>query len=286
MGLDGIQNVAGQPSTVRPLFAETDGGGSSQGGMPFIGLPGQKLPQHRSGGDGCQKITPGSRAGLARGVKTVFRVVEGGLHEAVESNGAGMPDLSFQFRSKGSLQDPRMIFEASLGGKIDGRPRRIRFSPMRIRLVLLAVCLPGAVFAQSTNDLSSLPSTRPEQKLPDFDESEPKPKLPEAEAPPSISIPRLRSPEEEEKKSKSEDWAAQGVKEKQEAAKKKQEEEALQAEAKAREMAAQQDVKTGKKTADGSPVISKSLAESPAEDRKSTRLNSSHEWISRMPSSA
>ena len=122
MGLDGIQKVAGQPSKVRSLLTEADGGRAPQGGMPFIGLPGQELSQDRPGGDGCQKITPGSRADPARGVKTTFRVIESGLHEVVEADGTGLADLPLKFLAKGGVQDLGMILKAGRGGKIDARP--------------------------------------------------------------------------------------------------------------------------------------------------------------------
>lgn len=134
--------------------------------------------------------------------------------------------------------------------------------------MVTVLCLPGWVLAQSMNDLSSLPSTRPEQKLPNLDEAEPAPKLPEAETPPSISIPRLRSPEEEEKKSKSDDWAAQAMKEKQEAAKKKQEEDLQKEEAKARQLAMQESTKPVKKAPEGSPAVSKSSTDNLVESDK------------------
>ena len=136
----------------------------------------------------------------------------------------------------------------------------------------MVVCFfPWVLMAQSTDDLSQLPSTKGDQKIPNLKETEVKSDLP-VTAPSqsqSISIPRPRLPEEEEKKSKNEDWAAQGVKEKQEAAKKKQEDEARQAEAKAREMAAQEQVKPSKKSSEASPVIGKSSAEASSEMDKS-----------------
>ena len=45
-------------------------------------------------------------------------------------------------------------------------------------------------------------------------------------------------------------------------------------------------VEIGNTDAEGRLVLADALALADEEDRKSTRLNSSHEWISRMPSSA
>ncbi|NDC80160.1 MAG: hypothetical protein EB090_02640 [Verrucomicrobia bacterium] len=140
---------------------------------------------------------------------------------------------------------------------------------MKVFPLIIACFLPWILVAQSTDDLSQLPSTRGNQKIPNFEDSETKTDFPETAPSQSISIPRPRPPEQDEKKNKNEDWVAQGVKEKQEAAKKKQEEEAFQAETKAREMSAQEQVKTVKKTQEGSPAISKSAAESSADLDKS-----------------
>jgi len=142
------------------------------------------------------------------------------------------------------------------------------FLSMRIRVYALSLLLPCAGFTQSTEDLANLPSTKPEQKLPGMDESEPQPALPEGETAPSISIPRLRSPEEDAKNTKNQDWAAQGMQEKQEAAKKKQQEDAAKAEAQAQQMAAEQQMKPGKKVTSGDPAISKSSTDSLVESDK------------------
>ena len=85
---------------------------------------------------------------------------------------------------------------------------------------------------------------------------------------PSLSIPKLRTPAEDEKKNKSEDWAAQGVKEKQEAAKKKQQEDAAQAEAKAQQMAREEQSKSSKKTPVADPAISRSSTDALVEADK------------------
>lgn len=140
---------------------------------------------------------------------------------------------------------------------------------MRWLALLPALWLSGMAMAQSTNDWSSLPSTKPEQKLPGLDGAEPQPSLPSTETPPSISIPKLRTPAEDEKKNKNEDWAAQGVKEKQEAAKKKQQEEASQAEAKAQQMAREEQLKSSKKTSATDPAISRSSTDALVEADKS-----------------
>lgn len=130
------------------------------------------------------------------------------------------------------------------------------FLPMRfLVLSTLGLFLPGAALAQTMDDLSSLPSTKAEQKMPEMGEAEAKSAFPET--PSSPSIPQLRSPAQDEQKAKSQDWAAEGMKEKQEAAKKKQQEEAAQAEAKARELAAQEQTKTTQKDRDENPVVSK-----------------------------
>ena len=140
---------------------------------------------------------------------------------------------------------------------------------MKQKALVFALCLPGLVFAQSTNDFSTLPSTRAEPKLPNFDATEPSTELPPAEAAPSISIPKLRSPEQEEKKSKSEDWAAEAMKEKQAAAKKKQEEELQQAETRTQQMAAAEQGKAMKKSPEGRPAISKNSTDGLGEADKS-----------------
>ena len=142
------------------------------------------------------------------------------------------------------------------------------FHRVKFRGLTLCLLFPWLGIAQSTEDLANLPSTKPEQKLPNLDEAEPQPTLPEGATAPSISIPRLRSPEEEEKKSKSQDWAAQGMQEKQEAAKKKQQEEAAKAEAEAQQMASQQQVKPSKRGAVGDPAISKSSTDGLVESDK------------------
>lgn len=139
---------------------------------------------------------------------------------------------------------------------------------MRWLVLLPVLWLSGTGMAQSTDDLSSLPSTKPEQKFPQLDGAEPQHPQPATEPAPSISIPKLRTPAEDEKKTKEEDWAAQGVKEKQEAAKKKQQEEASQAEAKAQQMAAEQQLKSSKKTTAGDPAISRSSTDSLVEADK------------------
>ena len=134
------------------------------------------------------------------------------------------------------------------------------FLSMGIRGLTLALFLPWVALGQNMDDLSSLPSTKPEQKLPDMDAPEPKTVLPEA--PSSPSVPQLRPPAQDDKKSKNQDWAAQGVQEKQEAAKKKQQEEALQAEAKTQEMATQEQMKPSKKGTVSDPAISRSSTDS------------------------
>jgi len=80
---------------------------------------------------------------------------------------------------------------------------------MKIRVVVLALFFSGVTFAQNMEDLSSLPSTKSEQKLPDMDAPEPKTVLPAA--PNSPSIPQLRPPAQDDQKTKSQDWAAQGM---------------------------------------------------------------------------
>lgn len=135
-------------------------------------------------------------------------------------------------------------------------------------VILVSICFLGSAFAQSTNDLSSLPSTKPEQKLPGLDGAEPRPSLPAMETPPSISIPKLRTPAEDEKKSKNEDWAAQGIIDKQEATKKKQQEEAVQAETKVQQMAKEEQLKSPKKTTETDPAVSRSSTDSLVEADK------------------
>jgi len=142
------------------------------------------------------------------------------------------------------------------------------FLRMKIRVFALSLLFPWAGFAQSTEDLANLPSTKPEQKLPTLDEAEPKPVLPQGSSTPSLSIPKLRSPAEEEKKIKNQDWAAQGMQEKQEAAKKKQQEETVQAEAKAQQMVSQEQAKSTKKGSVGDPAISKSSTDGLVETDK------------------
>jgi hypothetical protein len=127
---------------------------------------------------------------------------------------------------------------------------------MKQPIAVLALFLPWMALGQDVSDLSALPSPKPEQKLPAMDAPEPKPVLPES--PSSPSIPQIRPPvEDPAKKSKSGDWAAQGVQERQEAAKKKQQEDVLQAEAKAREMSSQEQSKSAKKDTAGDPAIPK-----------------------------
>lgn len=195
-------------------------------------------------------------------------VVEGRLHKEVETNRAGVPDLLRQFLGKRWIQDGCILLYAGQGGKIDAGTRRIMFLNMKIQVLALVLLFPWAVFSQSMEDLANLPSTKPEQKLPYPDSAEPKASLPDSGAAPSLSIPQLRSPEQEEKKNKNQDWAAQGVQEKQEAAKKKQQEEAAQAEANTQQMAAQEQRKTGKKSAAGDPAISRSSTDSLVEADK------------------
>jgi len=134
------------------------------------------------------------------------------------------------------------------------------FLSMQIRWLILGLFLPWMAFAQGVEDLSSLPSTKPEQKLPNLDEAEPKLSMPNGYNinSPSTSIPKLRLPAEDEQKSKSQDWAAQGMQEKQEAAKKKQMETVAQEEAKARKMLQQDSEKMIKKEEGGlDPVVAK-----------------------------
>lgn len=49
MGIDRLEKVGGQKATIAPLLAQGDRRGATQGGVPFIRLPGQKLSQHRAG---------------------------------------------------------------------------------------------------------------------------------------------------------------------------------------------------------------------------------------------
>ena len=116
------------------------------------------------------------------------------------------------------------------------------------------------------DDLSSLPSTKPEQKLPEMGDAEAKSAFPET--PSSPSIPQLRPPVQDDQKAKNQDWAAAGVKEKQEAAKKKQQEEAMQAEAKAQDLAAQERAKTSKKESGENPAVSRSSVDGLASAEK------------------
>ncbi|NCY21120.1 hypothetical protein EBX31_04080 [bacterium] len=145
------------------------------------------------------------------------------------------------------------------------------FLTMKIRCLILGLFFPWVAFAQSADDLSGLPSTKPEQKIPGLDEAEPKISLPEGynANDSSISIPKLRpSVEEEEKKNKNQDWAAQAMQEKQEAAKKKQLEETSRDEAKAHEIMMQEQKKTAKKGVEGDPAISRSSTDALVESDK------------------
>ena len=126
---------------------------------------------------------------------------------------------------------------------------------MKIRVVVLALFFSGVTFAQNMEDLSTLPSTKSEQKLPDMDAPEPKTVLPEA--PSSPSIPQLRPPAQDDQKAKSQDWAAQGMKEKQDTSKKKQLEQTAQEEEKARNTLLQEPAKAAKKGDSSDPSVSK-----------------------------
>ena len=126
---------------------------------------------------------------------------------------------------------------------------------MKIRVVVLALFFSGVTFAQNMEDLSSLPSTKSEQKLPDMDAPEPKTVLPAA--PNSPSIPQLRPPAQDDQKAKSQDWAAQGMKEKQDTSKKKQLEQTAQEEEKARNTLLQEPAKAAKKGDSSDPSVSK-----------------------------
>ena len=65
MKRNSVEKVVGEESTIGALFAKQEGVGSTEGGMKFVGLASEELPEDRAGGDGGKKIALGASTSLA-----------------------------------------------------------------------------------------------------------------------------------------------------------------------------------------------------------------------------
>ena len=65
MKRNSVKKIVGEESTIGALFAKQEGVGSTEGGMKFVGLASEELPEDRAGGDGGKKIALGASTSLA-----------------------------------------------------------------------------------------------------------------------------------------------------------------------------------------------------------------------------
>ena len=65
MKRNSVEKIVGEESTIGALFAKQEGVGSTEGGMKFVGLASEELPEDRAGGDGGKKIALGASTSLA-----------------------------------------------------------------------------------------------------------------------------------------------------------------------------------------------------------------------------
>ena len=65
MKRNSVENIVGEESAIGALFAKQERVGSTEGGMKFVGLASEELPEDRTGGDGGKKIALGASTSLA-----------------------------------------------------------------------------------------------------------------------------------------------------------------------------------------------------------------------------
>ena len=65
MKRNSVEKIMGEESTIGALFAKQERVGSTEGGMKFVGLASEELPEDGAGGNGGEEVALGAGTSLA-----------------------------------------------------------------------------------------------------------------------------------------------------------------------------------------------------------------------------